>query len=136
MTEERINVVEGIVNVEEPIVNGNIEPQNPVTEGVVNVEEPIVNGNIETPDDVEEPKIVYGEVTNCKEPKIVYGEVTNCKKLNVRTAPTLKATSKMIVNENDIVEIIESESTDEWFRVCTENGVKGYCMRRYITRLS
>ena len=123
MTEERINVVEGIVNVEEPIVNGNIEPQNPVTEGVVNVEEPIVNGNIETPDDVEEPKIVYGEVTNCK-------------KLNVRTAPTLKATSKMIVNENDIVEIIESESTDEWFRVCTENGVKGYCMRRYITRLS
>ena len=40
-----------------------------------------------------------------------------------------------IIDVDSIVEINENKSNDEWYRVTTDNGVYGYCMKKYISLL-
>lgn len=61
------------------------------------------------------------------------GVVDNCDKLNVRRNPTLSATPLAVINKGDEVQIDAANSTDEWYKVCTANGVEGYCMKKFIT---
>ena len=63
------------------------------------------------------------------------GIVVNCEKLNLRKSPlkdsdganvitTLLAGSAVVVNESD--------STPNFYKVTTETGLEGYCMKQYI----
>ena len=64
----------------------------------------------------------------------VYGVVCGCENLNIRSAPD--ATSKVNilckVEKGSKVVVDESRSSDDWLRVCTENGIEGFCMKEYI----
>lgn len=63
----------------------------------------------------------------------VFGKVTNCVKLNVRVAPNPNATVACVLDANSELEIDYNKSTAEWYSVCTAAGIKGYCMRKFIT---
>lgn len=63
----------------------------------------------------------------------VFGTVTNCVKLNVRVAPNPNATVACVLDVNSELEIDYDNSTTEWYSVCTAAGIKGYCMRKFIT---
>ena len=91
----------------------------PVEETVI----PVVE--VETPEVKMEPK---KEV----KPKTAKGVVTGCTKLNVRKAPDSTAEVVHIINVNTKVEINMTKSTKEWFRVHTDAGVDGYCMRKFV----
>lgn len=91
---------------------------------------------VETP--VQEEIMTEGETetpvveTPVVEKKTVMGVVVDCIKLRVRKAPT---TSAIVLCEIDCgaeVAIDEKKSNKEFFKVCTEAGVDGYCMKKFI----
>lgn len=84
-------------------------------------EEKIVKEVVEQPVKVEEPKI-----------EMIPGMVTDCAKLNVRKQPSLKADVLCEIAVRAKVIINPAKSTKEWYCVRTEQGVVGYCMKKYI----
>lgn len=81
------------------------------------------------PEVVEVVEEVTPEVT--REPDKLVG-VVNCTLLNVREAAT-KASKVLYEINKDTKVTIESEANDEWYEVTTKNGIKGYCMKEFIT---
>lgn len=66
---------------------------------------------------------------------VVKGKVTDCIKLNVRKGALITSDIREVIEEGAIVEINEKRSTGDWYSVCTESGIKGFCMKEYITKL-
>ena len=80
---------------------------------------------------VEEPEMVAAvEVEEA--PPVVTGTLVDCIKLNVRRAPSMKATVVCEISRSETVTIDEGKSNAEWYSVCTESGVTGFCMKKYI----
>lgn len=63
---------------------------------------------------------------------IVEGYVTGCEKLNVRDGNSPNAKVLCVLNKNDIVQVNLTVTVENWYKVCTAAGVKGYCMASYI----
>lgn len=61
------------------------------------------------------------------------GFVSGCKKLNVRIEPSTTGDIVCVVDEGVTLMIDESASTNEWYRVYTEAGAEGYCMKQFVT---
>lgn len=74
------------------------------------------------------------DVKEAPKPKPVIGTVANCNKLNVRVAPNTMATVACVIPVDSKVEVDLKKSTQDWYGVCTESGVEGYCMRKFIKR--
>lgn len=62
----------------------------------------------------------------------ILGVVTNCIKLNVRKAPFKDADVACVIPLATEVRVTIEESTEEFYRVSTEAGVEGFCMKKYI----
>lgn len=60
------------------------------------------------------------------------GKVIDCVKLNVREKPNTKAFVVFEIPVGSTVYIDETCSTDEFYKICTEHGVEGYCMKKFI----
>lgn len=73
------------------------------------------------------------EAAKSEEPVSRIGEVNGCKKLNVRQAASINSTPVCVISEGDMVIISPIESTDEWYKVYTEAGAEGFCMKTYIS---
>ena len=100
------------------------KPQDttPVVEPAVVMEDEVV---------MEEPKttpVVEPEVV--KEPTL--GTVVDCDKLRVRKQPNAMADVLCEIKDGSEVMIDEEESTDNFYKVCTETGVEGFCMKQFI----
>lgn len=69
-------------------------------------------------------------------PAVVTGVVVNCEKLNIREKPSLFAEVLCVINKGEEVEIIEEESTDDFYAVIYGGNksvsVTGFCMKQYI----
>ena len=68
-----------------------------------------------------------------KETKV--GIVANCEKLNLRRSPLKDSDGANIITvlfPGVAVLIDEDESTPNFYKVTTEAGVEGYCMRQFI----
>ena len=61
-----------------------------------------------------------------------FGKVSNCKKLNIRKLPSRDAEIVSELIEGSEVMIDEKESTALFYKICTEHGIDGYCMKDYI----
>lgn len=65
-------------------------------------------------------------------PEPVHGVVIDCAKLNVRELPNPDAPVVTIIKASSKVLVDETESTDDFYKVCTETGIEGYCMKKFI----
>ena len=73
------------------------------------------------------------EETPKKESKV--GIVANCEKLNLRRSPLKDSDGANIITEllpGVVVVIDGDESTPNFYKVITEDGLEGYCMRQFI----
>lgn len=68
-----------------------------------------------------------------EEDATVVGTVTGCQKLNVRAKADIKAEVVCQIPEKAVLLIDTDESTDEWYKVYTEAGMEGFCMKKYVT---
>ena len=65
-----------------------------------------------------------------------FGKVDNCKKLNIRKLPSRDAEIVSELVEGSKVMIDEKESTALFYKICTEHGIEGYCMKNFIKVLA
>ena len=65
----------------------------------------------------------------------VEGVVINCASLYVRSEPTVDSEPLGVIKCDIKVRIYESESTDDFYSVCTETGLTGFCMKNFISVL-
>ena len=108
-------------------------------EEVVEVNE-VVTEIVEEENTVEaEPVVVEAEpVEEIVEEEFVHptpimGAVKkDVSKLNVRKNPNANAPVVCTIAGGSTVVITEEESTQEFYKVCTEAGVEGYCMKKFI----
>lgn len=59
--------------------------------------------------------------------------VVTCAKLNVREKADIKSTSIYVVTKDDVLLIDTEKSTDEWYKVYTETGIDGFCMKKFVS---
>lgn len=73
------------------------------------------------------------ETTESVEPSAVFGVVTECGKLRVRSTPEIadNVLTEIILASKVLVYL--KESTDEFYKITTEAGIEGYCMKQYIS---
>ena len=106
------------------------EPETEIEEETVEEERPI-EGQIVIPEVESEP--VFMPPMPEAEPEICkFGKINNCKKLNVRKLPSRDAEIISELVEGSEVMIDEKESTALFYKICTEHGIEGYCMKNFI----
>ena len=64
--------------------------------------------------------------------KTVRGVVVGCYNLNVRTGPRKDFDVICEIPSESEVEIDESESFADFYKICTASGVEGFCMKKFI----
>lgn len=79
---------------------------------------------------VDAPKTDTPIVPEPKKPLI--GIVANCFSLNVRTGPSKDSDVICEILSKSEVEIDESESSEDFYKICTASGVEGFCMKKFI----
>ena len=116
---------------EEPMLvnDPELEVEDTVEE---KVDEPI-EGQIVIPE--VEPEPVSDPEPSVEPENRKFGKVSNCKKLNIRKLPSRDAEIVSELVEGSEVMIDEKESTALFYKICTEHGIDGYCMKDYITVL-
>lgn len=62
----------------------------------------------------------------------VFGVITDCLNLNVRKEPKADADVLAIIPAFSKVQVDTEISTDEFYKVCTETGIEGFCMKKYV----
>lgn len=67
-----------------------------------------------------------------EETKKIMGVVTDCLKLNIRSKPEANAKILVEVPVLSELEIDRAKSTDKWYRVITESGISGFCMKKFV----
>ena len=101
-----------------------VETAEEVTEAVETAEEVTeAVETVETDEEVEEEKIL--------EAAPLYG-IVNCARLNVRRGPSIDTKSVCVVESGSKLEI--EYFNDEWFKVVTEDGISGYCMKKFVDK--
>ena len=93
------------------------------------VDEPI-EGQIVIPEVEPEPVSDPEPVVEPENRK--FGKVNNCKKLNIRKLPSRDAEIVSELIEGSEVMIDEKESTALFYKICTEHGIEGFCMKDFI----
>ena len=86
---------------------------------------------------VAEPEII--EETSESEPPVpptspttIKGVISGCSKLNIREKPYATAPVVIVIDGDSSVEVAPSESTAEFYKVYTEFGAVGYCMKKFV----
>jgi len=82
--------------------------------------------------EVNEPEEVEEEVAEEADSTVV-GYVSGCLKLNIREEGYPGANVVCVVPEKTALLIEVAESNDEWYKVYTEAGMEGFCMKQYVT---
>ena len=79
---------------------------------------------------------VVEEVVNEVEPEVIEvltGQVVNCAKLNVREDASKEAKVLCVLEKDTIVNIDPKvDQTADFYQVHTQDGVIGYCMKKFI----
>ena len=104
--------------IDEPTpVNQEVENENPV------------NDNVPADDQITKAAEVVPEP---EEAPTVIGTVVDCVRLRVRESASSNAEVICEIPKDSDVLIDENESTDEFYKVCTESGAEGFCMKKFI----
>ena len=90
-------------------------------------EETVTELEVVEPAEVVEEAVEEPEVTPSKT-----GRVFACSRLNVRANPSKGAAVVCEIPCDTEVEIDESCSTDDFYKICTASGIEGYCVKSYI----
>lgn len=84
---------------------------------------------------VEEPVVVDEPVEQAAvdtTPEAVTGTVVKCAQLNVREQMSTSSAVLCVLPASTKVTVFADEKYDDWYRVCTDDQVLGFCMKKYI----
>lgn len=79
-----------------------------------------------------EPEVI-AEPEPAIEPEIrKIGKVHSCTKLNVRMLPSKSSSIVCELLVGSEIMIDEKTSTALFYKICTEHGIEGYCMKEFV----
>ena len=61
------------------------------------------------------------------------GTVIGCEKLRVRSAPDTDQEEIFLIDNGGVVKISLEDSTEEFYKIKTDDGIEGYCMKSFIS---
>lgn len=84
---------------------------------------------------MENNKTIGGPMNEKKDtaPNKKVGVVSNCRNLRVRKTPNKNSDVITYISEGTKVEIDDTKTSDEFYKIKTSDDVVGYCMRNFIT---
>ena len=82
-----------------------------------------------------EPIIDEPVVEVAPEPATVEGVVDGCAQMYVRSEASADSEPLGIIKCGTKVQIYETDSTRDFYSVCTETGLEGFCMKKFIAVL-
>ena len=106
----------------------NTKPKQTIEE---TVDETVVTEVAEVTEVVDEPVAPVDEPEVLENP-VTVGVVSGCRLLNIRLRPDLEAPILCFVRCESELTVDLQESSSDWLRVCSADGVKGYCLARYV----
>lgn len=81
---------------------------------------------------MKENKIVESVVEEVEMAETKIGSVTDCLLLNVRELPDKESNVLCVIECLTELLIDVTFEHDEFYKVCLETGVEGYCMKKFI----
>lgn len=67
-------------------------------------------------------------------PETLIGVVSvNGKQLNIRKEPSTNSDRVSVVEDGTVLMIEPDKSSEDWFKIYTEAGVEGFCMKKFVT---
>ena len=76
--------------------------------------------------------LLYSDTELKKEPIFRIGVVTDCDSLNIFKCPEPDAEIICKITALSELMIDDSKSSGEWLSVCTEAGMEGFCLRKFV----
>lgn len=70
--------------------------------------------------------------TEPTEESFVKGEVVDCYSLNLRSGPSKDCDILCGLPRGTEVHINKTESSDDFYKVCTATGIEGFCVKAFI----
>lgn len=111
----------------------NLEEIFPETEAAVEADtnqEPIMDPIVEA--EAEQVQEIVEESQEIEEAVPTVGFVDGCECLRVRKESNVDSEELCIINKASEVVIDLDNSTDDFYKVKTSEGVEGYCMKKFI----
>ena len=109
--------------------NNNIEELNQNIEEVTEVTEETTE---EVTEEVTEPEVIVPSIENNVENNEVKGKVSGFENLYVRKEASKDSEPVGIVTDKDDILIDVTNSTDDFYKVITSNGLEGYCVKEFV----
>lgn len=100
-----------------------------------NETEETVQQPIEPVESIEPVEPMEEPVVETPEPEKLEGVVSGCAQMYVRSGASVDAEPLGVIRCDTKVQIYEAESTDDFYSVCTETGLEGFCMKKFISVL-
>ena len=121
-------------NIEE--LNQNIEEVTEVTEETVNEVEESTNETEETTEEVTEEvietEVIVPSIENNVENNEVIGKISGFEKLYVRKEASKDSEPAGIITSETVLTIDEENSTEDFYKVTTNEGLEGYCVKKFV----
>ena len=124
-------------NIEE--LNQNIEESTEeVKENAEQVEETIneieesTNKTEEVTEEVTEPEVIVPSIENNVENNEVIGKISGFEKLYVRKEASKDSEPIGIITSETVLTIDEENSTEDFYKVTTNEGLEGYCVKKFV----
>ena len=137
--EELNQNIEEVTEVTEETIEENTEEVNKTIEQVeetVNEVEESTNEAEETTEEVTEevtePEVIVPSIENNVENNEVIGKISGFEKLYVRKEASKDSEPVGIVTDKDDLSINVANSTDDFYKVITSNGLEGYCVKEFV----
>lgn len=111
----------------------NLEEIFPETEAAIEADanqEPIMDPIVEA--EAEQVQEIVEESQEIEEAVPTVGFVDGCECLRVRKESNVDSEELCIINKASEVVIDLDNSTDDFYKVKTSEGVEGYCMKKFI----
>lgn len=68
-----------------------------------------------------------------KKPRGIMDAIINCSSLYIRSAPIPSASIVGVLMPNDSFVVDLESSENDWYYICTNKCVFGYCKKKFIT---
>lgn len=133
-TMENNEIIVDTVETTEENINNEEVTETEVVETTEEVTETTVEGDQETTEVVETTE----EVTETQEqPEIIQnelltGKINGCEKLYVRKEASKDSEPAGIITSETVLTIDEENSTEDFYKVTTNEGLEGYCVKKFV----
>lgn len=91
--------------------------------------------NNETQELLEKIDELIPQPVQIEEPETLEGVVSGCTQMYVRSEASIGSEPLGVIKSGTKVQIDETNSTIDFYSVCTETGLEGFCMKKFISIL-